>query len=120
MNAAQYYKFFLNLSPAILSRHMLLFGVFSKAQGNPQTQQAQPKAPLYKPCGAHMATVHGEQPEHSSSWWLFESHLKTRSKQCQRFERLNTQQVKGYLFCYLDRKGVLKEIIGGAVTQTVN
>lgn len=55
MNAAQYYKFFLNLSPAILNRHQFLFSGFSKTQGNTLTQAAQSKAPLYKPLGACMA-----------------------------------------------------------------
>lgn len=111
MNASQCYKFFLNLSPAILHSYQFMFSVLSKAQVNTQT-----KAPAAKAlrAGRAVLVVH--------SWSILPSGDPSgdTSKHAQCLERSSIQRVRCYLHYYLERKGALGQVMEHHAIKTAS
>lgn len=111
MNAARYYKFFLNLSPAILTRHQLLSSALSKAQGNTPTREV-PSRRLGTNAGCWAGpSIPRLLPRQGP--------LTTRRRRRRRSEGLNPQQVSSYLVCHQERKSTLEQTRGAAAARAV-
>lgn len=111
MNASQCYKFFLNLSPAILHSYQFMFSVLSKAQVNTQT-----KAPAAK------ALLAGRAVLVVQDWSILPSRDPSgdTSKHAQCLQRSSTQRVRCYLHYYLERKGALGQVMEHHAIKTAS